>query len=84
MPAYNSTLPEDAKVLKYKAAGGQANNAKGGGPWGVRRSLTISTSKVVLTLTEKAANTMGNGKDFFIELRKQILALQQGGERAGG
>ncbi|MCJ1469367.1 hypothetical protein MMC07_008000 [Pseudocyphellaria aurata] len=29
-------------------------------------------------------NTMANGKDFFVELRKQISALQQGGERAGG
>ncbi|KAA6415560.1 MAG: hypothetical protein FRX48_00276 [Lasallia pustulata] len=29
-------------------------------------------------------NTMVNGKDFFLELRKQISALQQGGERAGG
>ncbi|MCJ1423337.1 hypothetical protein MMC29_001220 [Sticta canariensis] len=29
-------------------------------------------------------HTMANGKDFFLELRKQISALQQGGERAGG
>lgn len=29
-------------------------------------------------------NHMANGKDFFFELRKQISALQQGGERAGG
>ncbi|KAL8734192.1 MAG: hypothetical protein Q9166_001678 [cf. Caloplaca sp. 2 TL-2023] len=30
-------------------------------------------------------NTMGNGKDFFLELRKQLSSLQQHGpERAGG
>ncbi|KAL3481672.1 hypothetical protein BJX99DRAFT_218114 [Aspergillus californicus] len=30
------------------------------------------------------ANTMANGKDFFIELRKQVTALRQGGTVAGG
>ncbi|KAE8356215.1 hypothetical protein BDV28DRAFT_127593 [Aspergillus coremiiformis] len=29
-------------------------------------------------------NTMANGKDFFLELRKQITALRQGGTAAGG
>ncbi|KAI9372941.1 hypothetical protein BJX61DRAFT_505195 [Aspergillus egyptiacus] len=29
-------------------------------------------------------NTMANGKDFFLELRKQITALRQGGTVAGG
>ncbi|MCJ1352491.1 MAG: hypothetical protein MMC33_002475 [Icmadophila ericetorum] len=29
-------------------------------------------------------NTMGNGKDFFLELRKQYSALPHQGERAGG
>ncbi|KAL1850567.1 hypothetical protein Plec18170_006852 [Paecilomyces lecythidis] len=29
-------------------------------------------------------NTMANGKDFFLELRKQVSALQQGGNVAGG
>ncbi|KAI4290107.1 MAG: hypothetical protein L6R35_000627 [Caloplaca aegaea] len=30
-------------------------------------------------------NSMGNGKDFFLELRKQLTSLQQhGSERAGG
>ena len=31
-----------------------------------------------------AANTMAGGKDFFLELRKQVSTLQQGTERAGG
>ena len=26
---------------------------------------------------------MSNGKDFYVELRKQVTALQQGSERAG-
>lgn len=30
------------------------------------------------------ANTMVNGKDFFLELRKQVTSLQQGGNVAGG
>ncbi|KAL5041799.1 hypothetical protein BDW71DRAFT_191108 [Aspergillus fruticulosus] len=29
-------------------------------------------------------NTMANGKDFFLELRKQVTALRQGGSVAGG
>ncbi|KAL2866185.1 uncharacterized protein BJX67DRAFT_382002 [Aspergillus lucknowensis] len=29
-------------------------------------------------------NTMANGKDFFVELRKQVSALRQGGTVAGG
>ncbi|KAL4865651.1 hypothetical protein BDV12DRAFT_174306 [Aspergillus spectabilis] len=29
-------------------------------------------------------NTMANGKDFFLELRKQITALRQGGTVSGG
>ncbi|KKK20752.1 hypothetical protein AOCH_007155 [Aspergillus ochraceoroseus] len=30
------------------------------------------------------ANAMANGKDFFLELRKQVTALRQGGNAAGG
>ncbi|CAL5872225.1 uncharacterized protein PFLUO_LOCUS6484 [Penicillium psychrofluorescens] len=30
------------------------------------------------------ANTMANGKDFFVELRKQVAILQRGGTPAGG
>ncbi|KAL2825323.1 hypothetical protein BDW59DRAFT_146422 [Aspergillus cavernicola] len=30
------------------------------------------------------ANTMANGKDFFVELRKQVSALRKGGVVAGG
>ncbi|KAJ5100249.1 hypothetical protein N7456_006301 [Penicillium angulare] len=30
------------------------------------------------------SNTMANGKDFFIELRKQVAALQKGGPPVGG
>ena len=26
---------------------------------------------------------MSNGKDFYVELRKQVTVMQQGGERAG-
>ena len=26
---------------------------------------------------------MSNGKDFYVELRKQVTAIQQSGERAG-
>ncbi|KAJ5238730.1 hypothetical protein N7468_003349 [Penicillium chermesinum] len=30
------------------------------------------------------ANTMVNGKDFFVELRKQVASLQRGGPPVGG
>lgn len=30
------------------------------------------------------ANTMANGKDFLIELRKQVASLQRGGPPVGG
>ncbi|KAJ5404141.1 hypothetical protein N7509_004012 [Penicillium cosmopolitanum] len=30
------------------------------------------------------ANTMANGKDFFVELRKQVASLQRGGPPVGG
>lgn len=30
------------------------------------------------------ANTMANGKDFFLELRKQVTSLRQGENVAGG
>ncbi|KAL2041481.1 hypothetical protein N7G274_005863 [Stereocaulon virgatum] len=29
-------------------------------------------------------SNMANNKDFFLELRNQVLAMRQGGERAGG
>lgn len=29
------------------------------------------------------AKNMSNGKDFYVELRKQVTAIQQGSERAG-
>ncbi|GFF43404.1 hypothetical protein IFM46972_07196 [Aspergillus udagawae] len=32
----------------------------------------------------RAANTMANGKDFFLELRKQVTALRQGATVPGG
>lgn len=35
-------------------------------------------------MTFSAAHFMGNGKDFFLELRKQIAALQRGGPPVGG
>ncbi|CAG8108361.1 unnamed protein product [Penicillium salamii] len=36
------------------------------------------------TATGPKAHFMGNGKDFFVELRKQIAALQRGGPPFGG
>ncbi|KAL8848443.1 MAG: hypothetical protein Q9221_006550 [Calogaya cf. arnoldii] len=37
------------------------------------------------TTEQGLANTMGNGKDFFLELRKQLSSMQQPSlERAGG
>jgi hypothetical protein len=48
----------------------------------VRHNLTdLSEFDAVNTL---AANTMANGKDFFLELRKQVTALRQGATVPGG
>ncbi|CAF9933262.1 MAG: hypothetical protein HETSPECPRED_008579 [Heterodermia speciosa] len=81
--AYNGGGSEDDKPLKYKAPAGQANAAKQGGPWGAKRTISRKTVEVRSMLTY-AANTMAGGKDFFLELRKQVSTLQQGTERAGG
>lgn len=35
-------------------------------------------------LLTSAANTMANGKDFFVELRKQVATLQRSGPPVGG
>lgn len=45
----------------------------------------MSTSLLILlySVLKRTAKNMSNGKDFYVELRKQITNLQQGGERAG-
>jgi hypothetical protein len=45
--------------------------------------LALGYASIIL-LTGVIANTMANGKDFFLELRKQVTALRQGGNVAGG
>jgi len=75
---------EDAKAMRYKAPSVPATT-KAGGPWGSKRTFLPSTTatRTQQLTCDHAANTMGNGKDFFVELRKQISTLQNN-ERPGG
>ncbi|KAL9119567.1 MAG: hypothetical protein Q9187_003881 [Circinaria calcarea] len=72
--AIASVAAEDLKSLRYKATGGPAANVKTGGPWASKDPFPNNS----------AVNTMSSGKDFFLELRKQMAALQHVNERAGG
>ncbi|KAK9643630.1 hypothetical protein V6Z96_008333 [Aspergillus fumigatus] len=47
------------------------------------RHITTNTSEFSAA-NAYAANTMANGKDFFLELRKQVTALRQGATVPGG
>ena len=83
-PAFSSTTAEEEKPARYKAPSARAGN-KGGTPWQTKRTQlpyipTICWPRLADCWT---AHTMGNGKDFFLDLRKQISALQHS-ERAGG
>ena len=74
----------DAKTQVYKpTAGGEA--AKGGNPWGAKRTFSqyLFPSPLDLALTF-AAGSMANNKDFWLELRKQVTTLQQQQQATGG
>ncbi|KAJ5263673.1 hypothetical protein N7478_011278 [Penicillium angulare] len=66
--------------------GAQGGNASWTGPSQAQeqhvpvRGFNAAEAKNVL----RRANTMANGKDFFVELRKQVAALQKGGPPVGG
>ena len=46
--------------------------------------MSPSFLNLVLRSTDNViAKNMSNGKDFYVELRKQVTAIQQGVERAG-
>jgi hypothetical protein len=58
------------------------SSAKAGSPWGSKRKSEVTYISVQhLTII---ANNMANGKDFFLELRKQMFALQQQNTNTGG
>lgn len=50
---------------------------------GVQSYFLQPSDSVYSALTTYIAKNMSNGKDFYVELRKQVTAMQQGGERAG-
>lgn len=67
----------------YKLASSSVDTSKARGPWATKRNMSVSLNFAKLTL--QSANTMSNGKDFFLELRKQISAARQsGGSTLGG
>lgn len=51
---------------------------------GLKAYVLISAANVLYRALTSPANTMANGKDFFVELRKQVTALRQGGNIPGG
>ena len=69
------------KPMVYKPTGNDTANTKSG-PWAAKRELF--NSQLFKALLTGIANTMGNGRDFFLELRKQMTAVQQGKGPSGG
>ena len=54
----------------------KVQNTRAAGPWGSKRACLFVGAVIMLT---NPANMTANGKDFFLELRKQMTALQHGG-----
>ncbi|CAI7640942.1 unnamed protein product [Penicillium glandicola] len=53
--------------------------------WGAKGTISLrSQDTLEQTLTISTAQNMANGKDFFLELRKQIASLQRSGPPVGG
>ena len=78
----------DAKAPTYKPDL-KAQTSKSESPWGVKREINLPSPSAPKNnqYTDKhhTASFMGNGKDFWLELRKQVYALQQsGGTSQGG
>src|SRR2546423_2395930 len=67
----------EIKPAVYKAAEKPAPAARSGSPWASKRTYHYShVRRMCLT---SVANMTAGGKDFFVELRKQVAALQQSG-----
>lgn len=78
-----------AKATAYKPPKTDTATARpGNAPWGIKGlSYLLPPCCTVhpAMLTFLLANTMANGKDFFLELRKQVSAAQKaGGTTLGG
>ena len=52
---------------------------KAGGAWGAKRESHLNLGGRSYILTVFAAGTMANGKDFWLELRRQVTELQANG-----
>ncbi|KAL9624035.1 MAG: hypothetical protein Q9160_001788 [Pyrenula sp. 1 TL-2023] len=91
VPVNNYNAQEVEEALKptsgmkdtYILASSSVDTSKAKGPWASKRNTLVSSDYTKLTF--RSANTMSNGKDFFLELRKQISAARQsGGSTLGG
>jgi hypothetical protein len=73
----------EVKPAIYKPAEKAAPAARSGSPWASKRTCyCLNYPGRYLT---RAANMTASGKDFFVELRKQVALLQQsGGTTMGG
>ena len=62
------------KTLKYKAAGGQVNSSKGGGPWGVRRKLDFHLLRRGL-FSPRSSQYHGKRQGFFLGITQAAVNL---------
>ena len=71
-------LPEP-KPAVYKPAEKTPTTTRSGNPWASKRSFHPPSQRISHYTDKSTATTMANGKDFFLELRRQVSAAQQGG-----
>jgi len=75
----------DARAPLYKPDSLKPQPASTGSPWGAKREYNTTHLKADIITNTGQAGAMASGKDFWLELRKQITALQQtGGTSQGG
>lgn len=67
----------EVKPAVYKAVEKAAPPVRSGSPWASKRMYGYS--KHLMHRLTRPANMTAGGRDFFVELRKQVAALQQGG-----
>ncbi|OQE26862.1 hypothetical protein PENSTE_c005G06426 [Penicillium steckii] len=89
-PAWNNSTPAQEQHVPVKGFNaGEAKNLLKKGPGDSKAATYKPTGKDGNNQKSGGpwgakANTMANGKDFFVELRKQVASLQRSGPPVGG
>ncbi len=76
-------MNSEVKLMMYKPEQKATPATRSGSPWASKRMVYYPRSQCTVSLTS-LANVTSEGKDFFLELRKQVTALQQTGGTARG